>query len=611
MIETTTIPSIPIGFLTEIEDRLNRFGKKRAINWRVGFDKYYAKLHKIHSVYRTVLTFDKDISLPNSYLDMRYSDADGEEHKGREIWENIRPGERIVIRGTGGSGKSLFSKMSMVWTINSSSNRLPLFLDLKALNTSSNSDIFKLLHKDVNAIFQSMSASEFDYLLSQVDTIIVLDGFDEINDELRTDSLRSIKLFADKYSRASIIITSRPNDSEATWTGFRGYQIQPLSQEEAKALIQKFPYDEKLKSQFIKDFDDKIWPNHNSFASIPLLCILMVIVYARYGFLSNNLADFYQQSFEAVLFRHDRSKDFFVRSFSSGLSVTEFESIFSCFCFRSYIDDSRSFSRNEALGYIRRASETENIQCDSHSVLRDFVECACVLIKDGTSYRFSHRSFQEYFSARYATDSNLDVAKICEKFAGRRSDIALHLFYELNKDRVIADWLLPIFSRSQEIGLKDVEKFIKGVSYRSGGVAVQIDKTSVANDLDKLCAVYNGDQDTVFIRMAGCVAILLENLQPEFMFLGNSGKYRFPETEALPESEFNKIILENLKRDGFQGSYIEEDAVHIPIVDIKSVLPEPYRKFVRDSQKSIAQIVDWFSADIEKHNRRMELDDLI
>ena len=57
----------------------------------------------------------------------------------------------------------------------------------------------------------------------------------------------------------------------------------------------------------------------------------------------------------------------------------------------------------EYIGIARQKRVVE-VNFDSMDFLIDLTNSVCMLIHDGLEYRFSHRSFQEYFAALYLKD---------------------------------------------------------------------------------------------------------------------------------------------------------------------------------------------------------------
>jgi hypothetical protein len=84
------------------------------------------------------------------------------------------------------------------------------------------------------------------------------------------------------------------------------------------------------------------------------------------------------------------------------LGCDDFKLVFSHFCFKSYFIDEHEFTEAKVQKYITEAKEKAN---RNNFRIEDFqddlIYSVCMLVREGLNYRFSHRSFQEYFAAWY------------------------------------------------------------------------------------------------------------------------------------------------------------------------------------------------------------------
>lgn len=595
------IPTIPVSAISAIGKLIRRTKDRVKVDLKIGFESYYKTLERRHSVYRTVLTLDKDLDLLATYHDLRYKRGE-KEIQGRSIWANINAGDRILIRGSGGSGKSLYTKIITLWTIKSESDRFAIHIDLKLFNEGQPIKLKEVLYKELAPIISKIDHEGLEYLLANMPILIVFDGFDEIEDARRLSALKQIQLFGDAHSNAAIIVTSRPHEAEAAWAGFEIYDVQSMNTEEAKSLISKFPYDKKVKQRFLDDLETEIWPRHKSFVENPLLCTLVVVAYARDGFLFDKLSEFYQQAFDAVLFRHDKSKEFYVRKFVSGISITKCEDVFSAFCFKSYLASDKRFSREKIIEYIKDALEMESQPFDPSEVLRDFVECVCLIVKEGTDYKFSHRSFQEYFAAKFAKSSSFDVSRVCDRFAMYTQDTTLLLYYQLNTDAVIRDW---VASRYEILINANIESEFDELFFGwifSGGATAEVKETPFVRALNSLLQI-SCDPKNSFVKSIGIFLPLLDSvpmarlndlrnmLRDNKSSISSGDEYcELPDFHFVGSDNFEIIV----PRHACQEYFGDE------VLNLKKKLRE-----------MVGEVVQFFSDDYARAKRRLILDGLI
>jgi hypothetical protein len=59
-------------------------------------------------------------------------------------------------------------------------------------------------------------------------------------------------------------------------------------------------------------------------------------------------------------------------------------------------------------------------------------------------YRFTHRSFQEYFAAVFVTRGPaIDLGALLDNLAARRSDVVIPMAIDMNRNLIEKEWVLP------------------------------------------------------------------------------------------------------------------------------------------------------------------------
>jgi len=229
-----------------------------------------------------------------------------------------------------------------------------------------------------------------------------LDGFDEVNRERSEKVTLEIKSICNKYNNNKYIISSRPAGNFIGWNDFAEMTTLALTKNQALSLISKIEFDEDIKNNFINELNERLYKRYQSFASNPLLLTIMLLTFDRHASIPDKLNDFYEQAFTTLFNAHDATKDAYTRDIRTGLGCEDFKLVFSHFCFKSYFDGAYEFTESKLHQYIKDAKERTN---KNKFRIEDFQEdlksSVCMLIQEGLNYRFSHRSFQEYFAAWY------------------------------------------------------------------------------------------------------------------------------------------------------------------------------------------------------------------
>ncbi len=379
---------------------------KDSIDYGVAFETYLTESEKHISKAKTILygqtphhlySFFECMGIENGYNQIDTSDVNN----------ILSIGHKIIITGTGGIGKSMLMRHCFLDSIRNT-QLIPVLIELRGLNDCEIEDISieKYIYKTLNIFGFKLEEPYFRYSLETGCYLILLDGYDEVKNSLSTKITQEIIDFSNQYADNYIIVSSRPLEEFIGWSDFVEYSSMPLSKEQALSLISKLDYDEELKKKFYDKLDEELYEKYKSFASNPLLLTIMLMTFESSVSIPDSKTDFYEQAFSTLFHKHDAmKKGKYKREIKSGLGYEDFKKVFSYFCFRSFFKNQYEFTEQSALENISKAKE-KAYSCrdfNESDYLNDMVKAVCVLVHEGLNYRFSHRSFQEYFAAVYTT----------------------------------------------------------------------------------------------------------------------------------------------------------------------------------------------------------------
>ncbi|EPG9704121.1 NACHT domain-containing protein, partial [Acinetobacter baumannii] len=165
--------------------------------------------------------------------------------------------------------------------------------------------------------------------------------------------------------------------------------------------MHKLDYDRQVKNSFLRELDKKLYESHSSFASNPLLLTMMLLTYEQIAEIPNKIHLFYEQAFLTLFNKHDSLKSMYKRKSFSQLPLDDFKRCLEAFCILSYSGRSYSFSENEINKYLDNSINISRVTTNSKFFLNDLLDSVCILQRDGLGFNFTHRSFQEYFSAQF------------------------------------------------------------------------------------------------------------------------------------------------------------------------------------------------------------------
>lgn len=126
---------------------------------------------------------------------------------------------------------------------------------------------------------------------------------------------------------------------------------------------------------------------------------MMLLTFDQFADIPEKVYLFYEQAFDTLFAKHDATKEAYKRKTYTGLSIDIFKKTLAYFCLASYYDQKHQFTDSEVREYINKSIKMMNYDIKTEDFLKDLRESVCILQKDGLYWIFTHRSFQEYFSA--------------------------------------------------------------------------------------------------------------------------------------------------------------------------------------------------------------------
>lgn len=355
----------------------------------------------------------------------------------------------IIVQGTGGIGKSTFLKHLFMDEV-TKKGCIPVFIELKDINSMSGDyDISDFIFERLYDLGSTLKKEYIQYALRSGCFVFLLDGYDEIATDKKDAFFRKLDSFCDRYSENYFIISSRPYSEFVEFQRFSVLTLCKLEKEQAMSLVQKIEFEQEIKHRFLVALDEYLYERHESFASNPLLLNIMLLTFDNYAEIPEKLHLFYANAFETLYSKHDATKAGYRRELKCSLSYDLFKKVFAYFCFITYYQGKIELTHDEIITTLKKISSSV-VPFEPSDYVFDLVNSICVLYKEGLNYKFTHRSFQEYFSAIFLkelSDSNMqkmgtDLAR--KDFFKASNDSVFSMLHDMAEQRFEQNILLPL-----------------------------------------------------------------------------------------------------------------------------------------------------------------------
>lgn len=317
----------------------------------------------------------------------------------------IKKYKKILITDAAGMGKSTIMKRMFIDLIDNgmADVGIPIYIELNRLNKDHT--IITEIQEELNSISEEFDK---DMLLKFIQTggfVFFLDGFDELSIKDRSEVTIDVHTFISKAGNKNYyILTSRPESGLYSFGDFQSFKIQPLTKDEAFELLEKYDLSKKkvLSRKLVELLKSGQYNSINEYLVNPLLVSLLYTAYDYNQSIPFEKHRFYGVVFDAYFEKHDSSKPIKSRDRFSGLNYDGFDSILRYVGYKCLISLGVKFDEDTILSTIREARAfCGNLSFAESDMLKDLVSTVPLFCKEGTDYKWLHKSLLEYFAARF------------------------------------------------------------------------------------------------------------------------------------------------------------------------------------------------------------------
>lgn len=377
---------------------------------------------------------------------------------------------RSVLLGNPGGGKSTLAQKICYELSENYEKRIvngrlltPVLIVLREYSSKKKSDgssIVQFMEHEVTSKYQlprKATSGAFEYLLYNGHLLVIFDGLDELLDPShRREISQDIESFCSLFPSVPVLATSRvvgyeqaPLDPER----FETFRIAPFDDEQVSEYAKKWFHNDSDLSADERERRAQSFLQESQIVSDlrsnPLMLALMCNLYRGAGFIPRNRPEVYKKCSEMLFERWDPSRGIWVH-----LPISEPKVLLSHLAHWVYSDESLQSGITES----KLAKESTQFLCprrfeieeEAEKASREFIEfCrgrAWVFTDVGTTpkgaplYRFTHKTFLEYFTAAHIVRNNNTPEKLWKllrpKIAERAWDVVAQLAFQMLHEQV-------------------------------------------------------------------------------------------------------------------------------------------------------------------------------
>jgi hypothetical protein len=412
---------------------------------------------------KTIWQVDKAVDLMTFYCDSHILI----ENKRKTITKISDFGEtdNILIRGIAGQGKSILLRYLCANEL-CRGEYVPLFVELRRI--SSESSLLDRIIQAFRALQLQVDEKLFEALASSGKVLLLLDAFDEVPDQLKSQVLTQIEDLSAAHDRLRIVVTSRPYQDIQFSNHFAVVDLDNLRGSEYKQVIRKLASRQSWAEGLVKHIEEKA-DHIKDLLCTPLMVTLLVLSYKSYQKLPSKLSDFYDDLFQTLLQRHDGTKPGFTRQRGCALDDSEYRQVFECLCILLKRQGEQSVRSKVIYDLTKKSLEQTGHREKPAAFVDDIIKITCLIIRDGEEHRFIHRTVQEYYAASYVQKRPDSWAskfyhRILDAGTARLWRQELEFLAEIDEYRHNRYYALPSILRFLDITEEDLDREAKPLS---------------------------------------------------------------------------------------------------------------------------------------------------
>jgi hypothetical protein len=382
----------------------NELSKWKNATSHTNLAKKLVKLQKVKTFWQR----DREVSLYSFFYPSPVVFNDGVKKEIAGLSQFPTAGN-FVIQGTVGQGKSIFLRHLCTQELGEKgSGRIPVFVELRHVKPPG---LAPLIYDALDRLGFEINDKLFDFYARSGKLVMLLDGFDEIEESLVAATVEQLERYAEKYENLQIIVTSRPSGAIQNSRHFRIARLAQLGPADHPKFLKKIGLSSSESTKIIEAIASSS-AAVSGLLTTPLMMTLLVVVYRAENTIPSELPEFYERLFQTLFSKHDSIKPGLAKRHRTGLGERRLQELFEAFCFSVF-----QFKKTTTLGphefskCYHQSVKLSGIDCDEESFKHDISRAVCLMQEEGFDTHFIHKSVPEFFSASFIRGLHNEAAQ--------------------------------------------------------------------------------------------------------------------------------------------------------------------------------------------------------
>ncbi|CAH6795548.1 NACHT domain-containing protein [Vibrio chagasii] len=391
---------------------------------------------------------------------------------------------KIIINDDAGMGKSTVLKMLYRYAVESS-QIIPFYIDIKSLIKKDKVQTIQEYITSTNPDFSDQLSINFlnnEFITKPY--LFLLDGADEVSDNMKSEVFEKIRMFTENAKYCKFVVATRNEDKIlSAFNDFISFKIEPLEIEQAYSLLRKYQFGGSKADLLIAEIEKKENRAVKEFLANPLLTSLLYTAYEHSKTIPLKKSSFFSQIYRSLYENHDATKiGYLTRDKLSGLDIDDFSTILSYLAFLGRKVEKLEYEEDELISDLKLIKETHpTIDFDVRGFLTDIITRVPLFRYEGLSYRWQHKSIQEFFFLNYilniddkdekcsavrslSTSKNAQKYKLVLDILYDKNQVLFHDVLTRNLSKILANNCEPFGAHPQSDTISVFYKYFDGLA---------------------------------------------------------------------------------------------------------------------------------------------------